>query len=143
MATNVLALLAVFSVIAVLVIYGFFSSSRPKKQLGGRKNEEVDIPEGMEVVFRNGLHPEEASAPVMYTVHTCRHCVRLKEFLADRGISILEVFLDDFEGEARRTLMKKLEEFNPRLSFPTLVTPSGSVVGFRPEKVCALLHIEI
>lgn len=94
------------------------------------------IPEGREEEYRLALSPCDHDKPVMYTLHTCRHCVRLKQYLQKHGIAISEVYVDDFQDPARQQILKKLRSFNPRASFPTLVVKDGRcVVGFREEAV--------
>ena len=100
------------------------------------------VPRGKEEDYRCGVDPCSCGMPVMYTLHTCRHCVRLKDFLDQRGIEHKLIYVDDFEDPARREIMATLRSHNPRGSFPTLVVPDGrSVVGFREEAVKTLLGL--
>ncbi|WP_418765989.1 glutaredoxin family protein [Mailhella sp.] len=100
------------------------------------------IPQGMEEDYRCGVDPCGCGVPVMYTLHTCRHCVRLKDFLDQHGIEHRLIYVDDFKDSARRQIMTTLRSFNERGSFPTLVVPDGrSVVGFREEAVKDLLGL--
>ena len=100
------------------------------------------IPEGLEEDYRCGVDPCHCGMPVMYTLHTCRHCVRLKHFLDKHGIVHRLVYVDDFDDPARKEIMNTLRTHNPRTSFPTLVVPDGrSVVGFREEAVRKLLGL--
>lgn len=100
------------------------------------------IPEGLEALYRSGVDPRSGNVPVMYTLHTCRHCVRLKDFLDKHKISHVLVYVDDFDEPARKELMNTLRTYNPRGSFPTLVTPDGrSSVGFREDAVKQLLGL--
>ena len=59
---------------------------RKKKGEGQKIVVNTGIPEGMEEDFRCGVDPCSFGIPVMYTLHTCRHCVKLKEFLDKHGI---------------------------------------------------------
>lgn len=101
------------------------------------------IPQGMEEEYRCGVDPCGCGMPVMYTLHTCRHCVRLKNFLDQHGIAHRLIYVDDFTESARRQIMMTLRSYNERGSFPTLVVPDGrSVVGFREDAVKKLLGID-
>lgn len=101
------------------------------------------IPEGREAEYSAGLEPTQCERPVLYTLHTCRHCIRLKEYLATRSVFVQEVYLDDFEGTARQSLLTTLRRYNPRGSFPTLVLPDGRcVVGFQEAMVKKLFGWE-
>ena len=103
---------------------------------------EKGIPAGMEEAYRLGMNPLESEVPVMYTIHPCPHCVHLKDFLDRNGVKYVQVYVDDFADPARQELMNKLQSYNPRSSFPTLVTPEGRfVVGFRETAVKRLLGI--
>lgn len=100
------------------------------------------IPEGFEEEYQHGVAPCESGRPVMYTLHTCRHCVHLKDFLEANGIEHHLVYVDDFEDPARREVMATLRTYNPRGSFPTLVLPDGrTAVGFRESLVRELLGL--
>lgn len=133
-------------VVCLLVLVGlciFFSARRKK---GGRGKEQVSsstgIPEGMEEDYRCGVEPCSCGMPVMYTLHTCRHCVRLKDFLDGHGIKHKLIYVDEFSDPARKQVMATLRSYNPRGSFPTLVVPDGrSVVGFREEAVKELFGL--
>ncbi len=111
-------------------------STAPAPSSGG-------IPPGLEEEYKNGVSPCESGMPVMYTLHTCRHCVHLKNFLDAHGIEHRLVYVDDFSDPARRQIMVALRSFNARGSFPTLVVPDGrSVAGFREEAVKKLFGLD-
>ena len=100
------------------------------------------VPEGMSDEYAWAMAPQTCDRPVMYTLHTCRHCVRLKDFLAENGVTIREIYVDDFEDPARSAIMKKLRTYTPRGSFPTLVLPDGrTLVGFRIDRVRELFGL--
>ncbi len=131
--------------ILILVVIGIvvLSKMKGKGMESAAEMPSTGIPAGREQEYRDGIAPCECSIPVMFTLHTCRHCVHLKQFLDDNGVSYTLVYVDDFTDPARRDLMASLRKFNPRGSFPTLVLPNGKcVVGFRESQVRELLHIE-
>ena len=134
----VVAVVLVFFCLVVILL-------NRKKKASVKRPEPVPgtgIPEGMEALYRSGVDPCSGNVPVMYTLHTCRHCVRLKDFLDKRKISHVLVYVDDFDDPARKEIMNTLRSYNPRGSFPTLVTPDGrSSVGFREDAVKALLGL--
>ncbi len=124
-------------------IFFMFRMSRKDEMESQADMPETGIPEGREAEYRNGVDPCGCGVPVMYTLHTCRHCVHLKDFLDENGVVHTLVYVDDFADPARRELMNTLRRFNARGSFPTLVLPDGRyVVGFREAQVRDLLHIE-
>ena len=134
----------VLCLVAVVCALVFFSR-RKGKRTSVRKSPAVQdsgIPAGLEEDYRCGVDPCSCGVPVMYTLHTCRHCVKLKDFLDQHGIGHRLIYVDDFSDPARRQIMATLRSHNPRGSFPTLVVPDGrSVVGFREEAVKALLGL--
>lgn len=88
--------------------------------------------------YELGMQPGADGQSVMYTLRSCRHCVRLKKFLDAHGIPCHLVYVDQFTGAARAAMMDKVRACNPRGSFPTLVLPDGRVlVGFREHEVRA------
>ena len=134
--------LCLVAVVCALVLF----SRRKGKRTSVRKSPAVQdsgIPVGLEDDYRCGVDPCGCGVPVMYTLHTCRHCVRLKDFLDKNGIDHKLIYVDDFSDPARREIMTTLRSHNPRGSFPTLVVPDGrSVVGFREDAVRSLLGLE-
>ena len=136
--------IVVICLLALIFVSMYFSSRR--KRPGPMKSHltsSTGIPDGMEADYRCGVDPCRCGMPVMYTLHTCRHCVRLKDFLDEHGIEHKLIYVDDFEDPARKQIMTTLRSHNPRGSFPTLVVPDGrSVVGFREEAVRALLGLK-
>ena len=107
------------------------------------KEKAKDVPaRDLEEEYKLGMDPCASGKPVMYTLQTCLHCVHLKHFLDDHGISHHLVYVDDFEGDQRRELMAKVRSLNPRGSFPTLVLPDGRVsVGFRETQIRKLFDL--
>ena len=132
-----------FAALAVLGAVALFFCFR--KFSGGVEAPatEVEAPaRDLEVEYQLGIDPCASGKPVMYTLQTCLHCVHLKHFLDEHGISHHLVYVDDFEGEQRRELMAKVRAWNPRGSFPTLVLPDGRVsVGFREAQVRKLFDL--
>lgn len=104
----------------------------------GRAGGEPGMPEKQTAAYVLGMEPGADGQSVMYTLRSCRHCVRLKKFLDAHGIPCHLVFVDGFTGAARAAMMAKVRACNPRGSFPTLVLPDGRVVvGFREREVRA------
>ena len=144
--SGALPLVGVVVIVVFLLILFFRKKKEPEPAPVPEKNlppvSEKGIPEGMDELYRCGVDPCSCGVPVMYTLHTCRHCVRLKDFLDRHGIEHRLVYVDEFENPARREIMATLRSHNPRGSFPTLVAPNGrSVVGFREDAVRELLGL--
>ena len=132
-------------ILAAVCILVLFSRKGGKKKTVKKAApvQENGVPAGKEEDYRCGVDPCSCGMPVMYTLHTCRHCVRLKDFLDQHGIAHRLIYVDEFTDPARKQIMTTLRSHNPRGSFPTLVVPDGrSVVGFREEAVKALLGLK-
>lgn len=134
----------VVCILACICLAVFFSRKDEKKTTRkGGTAVGTGIPQGMEEDYQCGVDPCGCGMPVMYTLHTCRHCVRLKDFLDQHGIEHRLIYVDDFLDPARKQIMTTLRTFNARGSFPTLVVPDGrSAVGFREEAVKKLLNLK-
>ena len=132
-----------FAVLVLLGVVALFFCFR--KSSGGVEApvKEAEAPvRDLEEEYQLGIDPCASGKPVMYTLQTCLHCVHLKHFLDDHGISHHLVYVDDFEGDQRRELMAKVRSLNPRGSFPTLVLPDGRVsVGFRETQIRKLFDL--
>ncbi|MCH5276453.1 MAG: glutaredoxin family protein [Desulfovibrionaceae bacterium] len=125
-----------FGVLAAAVVLGGAVSWWRAATAGNRAAGPDGGPETPAAAYELGMRPGADGRSVMYTLHTCRHCVRLKEFLDARAIPCHLVYVDDFRGAKRRAMVEKVRSLNPRGSFPTLVLPDGRVlVGFRERAV--------
>lgn len=126
---------AIFGVGTAVVVVGcvaWYRRRRPQRVEESRPG----VPVKQAGAYELGLRPGEDGCSVMYTLRSCRHCVRLKKFLDAHGIPCHLVYVDEFTGTARTAMMDKVRALNPRGSFPTLVLPGGRVlVGFREHQV--------
>lgn len=94
------------------------------------------VPKGKRAEFDIALTPGSDGLPLMYDLTTCRHCVRVHSFLLERGIDHHDVYVDHFTGEARALLVEKVRSYNPKISFPTLVFPNGTVIiGYKESEM--------
>ncbi|MCC8193672.1 MAG: glutaredoxin family protein [Deltaproteobacteria bacterium] len=74
---------------------------------------------------------------MLYALSTCIHCRHTKEYLEKNNIDFECTYVDKLSGQERETVLEKVREVNPRLSFPTMIIgPSHTVVvGFNPEAI--------
>lgn len=73
---------------------------------------------------------------VLYALSTCGWCARTKELLTDLGVGFSYVYVDLLAGEERDRVVREVERWNPRLSFPTVVIDDARVVvGFREDEI--------
>ena len=109
-----------------------------RRRRAGAAGSETGAPVTRLEAYALGMQPGADGQSVMYTLRSCRHCVRLKKFLDAHHIPCHLVYVDEFKGAERAALMGRVRACNPRGSFPTLVLPDGRVVvGFREREIRA------
>lgn len=81
-----------------------------------------------------------AHTVIFYGLSTCIHCKHAREFLEQHSVPFELHYVDLAEGKERENLLLKIKQFNPRLSFPTIVIDdSKTIVGFQPEALTEAL----
>lgn len=140
---NILLIVVALVILALLVGWrlrksGDSSLASPEQS----KAAEKKLSPEQVALYELGMHPGEDGTPLMYALETCRHCRKTREFLDENQVKYHLVYVDQYSGEARSSLMDKVRSYNPRGSFPTVVLPGGkTVVGFREQLLReALLH---
>lgn len=79
---------------------------------------------------------------VFYGLSTCIHCKHCREFLEKNNVPFDLNYVDLAEGKDREKLLEKVREYNPQLSFPTVVIDNDKViVGFQPEALSEALEL--
>jgi glutaredoxin len=78
----------------------------------------------------------------LYALSTCGWCRKTRELLEELGVEYSYVYVDQLSGEEKSEVMKEVERWNPRCSFPTLVINQQCIVGFQDEQIReALKHV--
>jgi len=73
---------------------------------------------------------------VLYALSTCVWCKRTKQFLGNLGVKFDYIFVDHLKGDDRNSIMKDVEKWNPRCSFPTMVIDDKKcIVGFKEDEI--------
>lgn len=104
------------------------------------KYDSKGIPHGMHDQYLAAIAPGDDGKPLMYNLTTCRHCVRLHNYLDQQDVDHHDVTVDYFVGDARKEILAKLREYNPRSSFPTLIFPDGkAIIGFKENELIAAI----
>ncbi|MCK4550147.1 MAG: glutaredoxin family protein [Candidatus Krumholzibacteria bacterium] len=67
----------------------------------------------------------------MYTLSTCSHCRRTKEFFASQGIEFEFTDVDLLTGDERRDAVEQIRKINPRVSYPTILIGDTVIIGFQ------------
>lgn len=71
----------------------------------------------------------------IYALSTCIHCKNAKKYLDECGVKYDCVFVDKLEGDKRKQTIEAVKEYNPAVSFPTIVIGSDVIVGFNKDKI--------
>lgn len=77
----------------------------------------------------------------LYALSTCIHCKKTKELLNKYGAEYGCIDVDKLEGEERRAVLEEVRQFNPSLSFPTLICGDTVIVGYREAEIKDALNL--
>jgi len=73
---------------------------------------------------------------MFYGLSTCIWCKRTRQFLENQGVSFDFVYVDLFHGQEREELVAEIRQWNPAISFPTIVVDNKQcVVGYKPDEL--------
>ena len=73
---------------------------------------------------------------VFYALSTCGWCRKTKRFLDELGVEYQYRYVDMAFGEERDELLKEMQRWNPRGSFPTVVfNNEKAIIGYKPDKI--------
>ena len=75
----------------------------------------------------------------VYALSTCIHCRNAKKYLDECGVKYQCVHVDELSGEDRKKAVQEVKEYNPAVSFPTIVINDKVVVGFNKDKIDSAL----
>lgn len=92
----------------------------------------------MELVHVPG---ENRGRIMLYALSTCGWCARTKDLLTDLGVEFSYLYVDLLQGEERDRVVREVERWNPRLSFPTVVINDAKVVvGYQESEIREALN---
>lgn len=77
----------------------------------------------------------------LYALSTCGHCRNTKKLLDQLGIAYDKVDVDLTQGEERERLIEEVKQYNPNLSFPTLIIGQKVFVGYRENEIKETLGV--
>jgi len=79
---------------------------------------------------------------LLYAISTCIWCNKTKKLLRDLGVEFSYIFVDELDGKEKDNIMKQVENWNPRCSFPTIViNDKKCIVGFKENEIKAVLGL--
>jgi glutaredoxin-like protein NrdH len=86
--------------------------------------------------------PQDKHQVVFYGLSTCIWCRKTRQFLEDQGVTFDYVYVDLIHGQEREEVKERVREWNPSVSFPTIVIDdSECVVGYKPEALKEVLGL--
>jgi len=87
-----------------------------------------------------GVHQEHQVK--FYGLSTCIWCRKTRQFLEDENVAFDFVYVDLLEGDERETVKDEIREWNPRVSFPTIVIDGAEcVIGFKTDELKQVLGL--
>lgn len=73
---------------------------------------------------------------LLYALSTCIWCKKVRRLLDNLGISYEYIYIDTLSGWDKAKVMSELKEFNPRLTYPTIVIDGErAIVGFKEDAI--------
>lgn len=78
----------------------------------------------------------------LFALSTCIHCKKAIEYMDENNLIYDCVHVDKLEGVDREDCIAELKEYNPGLSFPTIIIGESVVVGFKKKDIERLLERE-
>ncbi|MGE4551504.1 MAG: glutaredoxin family protein [Desulfovibrionaceae bacterium] len=70
-----------------------------------------------------------------FGLSTCIHCKNAKAYLDECHVDYNCVFVDKLSGDEKKAVMEEVRQYNPSLSFPTMVINGVVVIGFNKDKM--------
>lgn len=71
----------------------------------------------------------------IYTLSTCGHCKRTKQFLDELNVPYDFVEVDKTQGQERQNMIEEVQKYNPRTTFPTILIGDTVIVGFKEQDI--------
>ncbi|MGD2064977.1 MAG: glutaredoxin family protein [Dehalococcoidia bacterium] len=73
---------------------------------------------------------------MLYALSTCGWCRKTKKLLDDLGVEYDYEYVDQLQGDEKDEAVRKVREWNPSCSFPTLVLDDNKcIVGYREDEI--------
>ncbi|HOJ95420.1 MAG TPA: glutaredoxin family protein [Methanospirillum sp.] len=78
----------------------------------------------------------EKGSIMLYALSTCIHCKQTKKLLDELQVAYDYLYVDQLSRAEMDEILKEIEKYNPRGSFPTLVINNSKViVGSRLDEI--------
>jgi glutaredoxin-like protein NrdH len=88
----------------------------------------------------SGVHQEHQV--MLYALSTCIWCRKTRQFLEDESVAFDFIYVDLLEGDEREAVKGDISEWNPRVSFPTIVIDNEEcVIGYKTDALRQALDL--
>jgi glutaredoxin-like protein NrdH len=82
------------------------------------------------------VNGEDKGKVLLFALSTCGWCRKTRMLLEDLGTKYDYTYVDLTAGAEREEIIEALKEYNPDISFPTLViNDSDVIVGFEEDQI--------
>ena len=83
---------------------------------------------------------KEAGKVMLYALSTCGWCAKTRKLLSDLGIAYDYVYVDLLAGNDRDDATKAMKQWNPAISFPTIIINDDKcIIGFDEKEIRRVL----
>ena len=72
---------------------------------------------------------------MLYALSTCGWCRKTKEYLNSLGAEYHYIYVDLLPDDERDNIMKIVQKWNPKSSFPTIVVNDKCIVGYKEDEI--------
>jgi glutaredoxin-like protein NrdH len=72
---------------------------------------------------------------MLYALSTCGWCRKTKEYLTSLGAEYDYIHVDLLPDDERDAIMKIVQKWNPKSSFPTIVVNGRCIVGYKEDEI--------
>ena len=71
----------------------------------------------------------------IFTLSTCSHCKAAKRLLNELNVDYDFMDVDLLTGENRRAAIAEVRQYNPHVSFPTVIIGDRVIVGNKEDEI--------
>jgi len=73
---------------------------------------------------------------ILFALSTCGWCKKTRMLIEDLGVEYDYIYVDLTSGDEREEAVEALKQYNPDISFPTMViNDSDTIIGFEEDKI--------
>ncbi|BBL61917.1 MAG: glutaredoxin family protein [Methanobrevibacter arboriphilus] len=73
---------------------------------------------------------------ILFALSTCGWCKKTRMLIEDLGVEYDYIYVDLTNGDEREEAVETLKQYNPDISFPTLViNDSDTIIGFEEDRI--------